>query len=69
MGTVIFSDVHADAEAISLVATYIRAPSFPLCFGPVDTLVNLGDLLHRGNCPEPTLEIILILQGSSCWYL
>ena len=58
MGTVIFSDVHADAEAISLVATYIRDPSFPLCFGPVDTLVNLGDLLHRGNCPEPTLEII-----------
>jgi hypothetical protein len=58
MGTVIFSDVHADAEALSLVAAYIRDPSFPIYFGPVDTLVNLGDLLHRGNCPETTLEII-----------
>ena len=58
MGTVIFSDVHADADALGLVAAYIRDPAFPERFGPVDTLVNLGDLLHRGNCPQPTLEII-----------
>ncbi|MGA7627327.1 MAG: metallophosphoesterase [Methanoregula sp.] len=58
MGTVVFSDVHADADALGHVAAFIRDPSFSLHFGPVDTLVNLGDLLHRGNCPESTLELI-----------
>ncbi|MFA6362399.1 metallophosphoesterase [Methanoregula sp.] len=58
MGTVIFSDVHADADALGLLAAYIRDQSFQTRFGPVDTLVNLGDLLHRGNCPGATLEII-----------
>ena len=58
MGTVIFSDVHADADAFGLFAAYIRAPSFLNRFGPVDTLVNLGDILHRGNEPETCLEII-----------
>ncbi|WP_292426031.1 metallophosphoesterase [Methanoregula sp.] len=58
MGTVIFSDVHADADALGLLAAYIRNPSFQRLFGPIDTLVNLGDLLHRGNYPETTLEII-----------
>ena len=63
MGTVIFSDVHADADALGLVAAYIRDPSFPERFGPIDTLVNLGDLLHRGNCPGTTLEIVHDLAG------
>jgi hypothetical protein len=58
MGTVVFSDVHADADALGIMAAYIRDPSFSLRFGPVDTLVNLGDLLHRGNCPQAALELI-----------
>jgi hypothetical protein len=58
MGTVIFSDVHADADALGLFAAYIRDPSFQTRFGSIDTLVNLGDLLHRGNCPKATLEIV-----------
>ncbi|MFA5237286.1 MAG: metallophosphoesterase [Methanoregula sp.] len=63
MGTVIFSDVHADADALGLLAGFIRDPSFQTRFGPVDTLVNLGDLLHRGNCPQNTLEIVRDLAG------
>jgi len=62
MGTVVFSDVHADADALGLMAAFIQDPTFPLHFGPVDTLVNLGDLLHRGNCPEPTLNLITDLS-------
>ena len=58
MGTVVFSDVHADADALGIMAAYIRDPSFSQRFGPVDTLVNLGDLLHRGNCPQAALELI-----------
>jgi DNA repair exonuclease SbcCD nuclease subunit len=62
MGVVIFSDVHADAEAVATLASCIRAPSFPAAFGPVDMIVNLGDILHRGNRPKETLEVILELS-------
>ena len=62
MGAVIFSDVHADAAAIGALATCIRLPYFKHAFGPVDTLVNLGDLLHRGNRPQETLEKIHTLS-------
>jgi len=58
MGAVIFSDVHADSVAIGALATCIRSPSFSKVFGPVDVLVNLGDLLHRGDRPQETLETL-----------
>lgn len=58
MGIVVFSDVHADADALALFAAYLRDPIFAARFGPIDTLVNLGDLLHRGNCPHMALEIV-----------
>jgi hypothetical protein len=56
MGAVIFSDVHADSVAIGALAKCIRSPLFREAFGPVDVLVNLGDLLHRGDRPQETLE-------------
>jgi len=62
MGALIFSDVHADAAAISALAFCIRDPSFLEAFGPVDLLVNLGDLLHRGSRPQETLEKIHTLS-------
>lgn len=62
MGSVIFSDVHADADAIGALASCIRSPSFRASLGPVDLLVNLGDLLHRGNHPQETLEKIHTLS-------
>ena len=52
MGAVIFSDVHADADAIGALASCIGSPFFRQEFGPVDILINLGDLLHRGNRPR-----------------
>lgn len=56
MGAVIFSDVHADAAAIEGLGSIIRTQSFRAAFGPVDVLVNLGDLLHRGSHPQETME-------------
>ena len=58
MGSVFFSDVHADAEAIAALALCIRRPSFSELFGPIDTIINLGDILHRGNRPKESIEII-----------
>jgi predicted phosphodiesterase len=62
MGAVIFSDVHADSAAIGALARCIRTPQFRKQFGPVDVLVNLGDLLHRGDRPQETLEKIHTLS-------
>ena len=62
MGAVIFSDVHADAAAIGGLASCIQTPAFLEHFGPVDNLVNLGDLVHRGNHPKETLEKIHALK-------
>ncbi len=58
MGAVLFSDVHADAGAIAALRDCIRQPIFAQRFGPIDCVVNLGDLLHRGNHPKETLEAV-----------
>ena len=62
MGVVIFSDVHADSVAISAFASCIRSPLFRQAFGQVEVLVNLGDLIHRGDRPRETLEIVHTLS-------
>jgi predicted phosphodiesterase len=62
MGVVIFSDVHADSVAIGALASCIRSQQFRQAFGPVEILVNLGDLIHRGDRPRETLEMIQALS-------
>jgi len=62
MGAVIFSDVHADSVAICAFASCIRTPLFRQAFGQIDVLVNLGDLVHRGDRPQETLEMIYTLS-------
>ena len=62
MGAVIFSDVHADSVAIGALAACIKSPLFHEMIGPVDVLINLGDLLHRGDHPQETLEKIHTLS-------
>jgi hypothetical protein len=59
MGAVVFSDVHADAAALESLVSCIADPAFRDWFGPVDFLVNLGDLLHRGYEPEKTLRVFM----------
>jgi hypothetical protein len=62
MGAVVFSDVHADADALERFGTCISSPRFAEHFGPVDYLINLGDLLQRGYLPQETLEIFYTLM-------
>lgn len=61
MGAVIFSDVHADAYAIAALTSCIKKPAFRDYFGPIDVVVNLGDVLHRGNQPKEALENVIAL--------
>ena len=58
MGAIVFSDVHADSVAIRALAACIKTPLFRKEIGRVDMLVNLGDLVHRGDRPQETLEMI-----------
>jgi predicted phosphodiesterase len=62
MGAVIFSDVHADAAALETLVSCIRDTAFYDAFGPVDVIVNLGDLVHRGSRPKETLEKVKSLS-------
>jgi hypothetical protein len=62
MGAVIFSDVHADSVAIRALVSCIQTPLFRQAFGEADILVNLGDLVHRGDRPQETLEMIHTLS-------
>jgi hypothetical protein len=62
MGVVVFSDVHAESAAICALARSLKDPSFRHEFGTVDTLVNLGDLVHRGDRPKETLEKVHTLS-------
>jgi len=64
MGEVIFSDVHADSAAIEALASSIRTSGFRDEFGPVDVLINLGDLVHRGDHPKETLEKVHTLANN-----
>jgi hypothetical protein len=63
MGAIIFSDVHADSVAIRALAACIKTPLFRNTFGRIDILVNLGDLVHRGDRPQETLEMIHALAA------
>jgi predicted phosphodiesterase len=58
MGAIVFSDVHADSVAIRALGACIKTPLFKKEIGRTDMLVNLGDLVHRGDRPEETLETI-----------
>ena len=58
MGAIVFSDVHADSVAIRALGACIKTPLFKKEIGQTDMLVNLGDLVHRGDRPQETLETI-----------
>ncbi len=58
MGAIVFSDVHADSVAIRALAACIKTPLFKKAIGQTEMLINLGDLVHRGDRPLETLETI-----------
>jgi Calcineurin-like phosphoesterase len=58
MGAIVFSDVHADSVAIRALAACIKTPLFKKAMGQTEMLINLGDLVHRGDRPQETLETI-----------
>ena len=51
----VFSDIHADADALDTILDIATSDDFTKKYGNFDRIINLGDLLERGNNPRQVL--------------
>lgn len=58
----IFSDIHADIEALDTILGLATNQDFTRKYGSFDRIINLGDLLERGNSPKQVLTKLKSLQ-------
>lgn len=52
----LFSDVHADSEALEVLLSIAGSEDFAARYGPVRKIVNLGDVLQRGYHPAEVVS-------------
>lgn len=53
---IVFSDIHADIEALNTILNITTSSGFRKKYGDFDRIINLGDLLERGNNPKEVLK-------------
>lgn len=58
----IFSDVHADIDALEKIIRFVESDVFASKYGKISRIINLGDLLERGTHPKEVLQKIKKLQ-------
>ena len=51
----VFSDIHADVEALDTILDIATNDDFTKKYGSFDKIINLGDILERGNNPREVL--------------
>ncbi|MGI0010893.1 MAG: metallophosphoesterase, partial [Nitrosopumilaceae archaeon] len=51
----VFSDIHADVDALDTILEIVASDNFTKKYGNFDRIINLGDLLERGNNPREVL--------------
>jgi len=51
----VFSDIHADIEALETILEVVSSDDFTKKYGSFDRIINLGDLLERGSAPKQVL--------------
>ena len=51
----VFSDIHADVDALDTILEITASYDFTKKYGNFDRIINLGDLLERGNNPREVL--------------
>lgn len=56
----VFSDIHADIDALDLIIDTVSSNEFVKKYGSFSRIINLGDLLERGIYPK---QVILKLQS------
>lgn len=52
----IFSDIHADLDGLQSILDVALSSEFEQRYGSVSRVINLGDLLERGDAPGQVLE-------------
>lgn len=58
----VFSDIHADADALETILEVASSDEFIKKYGSFDRIINLGDLLERGSAPKQVLTRLESLQ-------
>lgn len=51
----VFSDIHADIDALETILKIASSDDFIKKYGNFERIINLGDLLERGNNPKQVL--------------
>ncbi|CAJ36484.1 metallophosphoesterase family protein [Methanocella arvoryzae] len=54
--TLLFSDIHADIGALDAILKVTHDPGFSGRFGPVERVLNLGDVVERGYHPCEVID-------------
>ena len=58
----VFSDIHADIEALNLILKVVTSNEFKEKYGAFSRILNLGDVLERGTHPKQVLKELKNLQ-------
>ena len=58
----VFSDIHADIDALELIIDLVTSNEFKKEYGEISRILNLGDVLERGTHPKEVLEKLSILE-------
>ncbi|MGI0082892.1 MAG: metallophosphoesterase [Nitrosopumilaceae archaeon] len=60
----VFSDIHADIDALNTILEVASSKEFTTKYGSFSRIINLGDVLERGNHPKEVLSKIKSLEKS-----
>lgn len=58
----VFSDIHADINALDLIIDTVSSDEFIKKYGSFSRIINLGDLLERGINPKEVLSKLKSLE-------
>ena len=58
----VFSDVHADIEALETIIDIATSKEFEEKYGKIDRIINLGDVLERGTHPKQVLQRLISVE-------
>jgi predicted phosphodiesterase len=65
---IVFSDIHADINALETILGVVSSSEFTKKYGTFSRIINLGDLLERGTHPREVLSRLKSLQSNHSIY-
>lgn len=60
----VFSDIHADIKALETIIGLASSGEFTRRYGSFSRIINLGDVLERGNSPKQVLSVLRSLENN-----